>query len=270
MEKKKKSFLIKFGDFIVDFRYLFACVFGILAVICALNIHNVTINYDITSYLADETETKQGLKLMESEFGSLNELQVMLTDISYEDALVIKNELSAIPHVTGISFDESENYYKDRNALFVILLDDVTNDERTEVVNLVKEKIQNQEYYLYVENGEDVVEGMDTILLIAICIIVIVLFLTTTSYFEIVLAFIVFGISILLNMGSNFLFGEISYITESIAMILQLGLSLDYFIIFMNHYMKEKNDTTDLILAVKKTVSKSLPEIFASSLTRLN
>ena len=269
MEKKKKSFLIKFGDFIVDFRYLFACVFGILAVICALNIHNVTINYDITSYLADETETKQGLRLMESEFGSLNELQVMLTDISYEDALVIKSELSAIPHVTGISFDESENYYKDRNALFVILLDDVTNDESTEVVNLVKEKIQNQEYYLYVENGEDVVEGMDTILLIAICIIVIVLFLTTTSYFEIVLAFIVFGISILLNMGSNFLFGEISYITESIAMILQLGLSLDYFIIFMNHYMKEKNDTTDLILAVKKTVSKSLPEIFASSLTTI-
>ena len=260
---------MKVGDFIVDFRYLFVALFFVLILVSVYNLNNVQVNYDITSYLSDETETKKGLQLMEDEFGKINELQVLVTDVSYEDALQLKENLGEISHIEEISFDETENYYKDNKALFVLLLDDVSDEERSTTVDSVKDALQNKEYYLYVENGEDVVEGMNLILALAILIIVIVLFLTTTSYFEIVLAFFVFGISILLNMGTNFLFGEISYITQSIAIILQLGLSLDYFIIFMNHYMKEKNDTKDIYLAIKKTISKSIPEIFASSLTTI-
>ncbi len=260
---------MKVGDFIVDFRYLFLILFLALISLSVYNLNNVQVNYDITSYLSDETETKKGLQLMEDEFGKINELQVLVTDVTYEDALQLKEDLGELSHVEEISFDETENYYKDNQALFVLLLDDVSDEERSTTVDSVKDALQNKEYYLYVENGEDVVEGMNLILVLAILIIVIVLFLTTTSYFEIVLAFFVFGVSILLNMGTNFLFGEISYITQSIAIILQLGLSLDYFIIFMNHYMKEKNDTKDIYLAIKKTISKSIPEIFASSLTTI-
>lgn len=268
-EKKNNKILVKIGDFIVNYRYLFLIIFLILIIICAININNVSVNYDITSYLGDETETKKGIKLMEEEFGALNEIQVMLTDISYEDALNIKENISSIKNVTSVSFDSSENYFKDENALFVIELANVDAETRDEVVSEITNEVSDEKYYMYIENGEDVVEGMNIILIIAIIIIVLVLLFTTTSYFEIVLAFIVFGISILLNMGSNFIFGEISYITKSIAIILQLGLSLDYFIIFMNHYMKEKNDTDDQILAVKKTVTKSIPEICASSLTTI-
>lgn len=268
-EKKNNKILVKIGDFIVNYRYLFLIIFLILIIICAININNVSVNYDITSYLGDETETKKGIKLMEEEFGALNEIQVMLTDISYEDALNIKENISSIKNVTSVSFDSSENYFKDENALFVIELANVDAETRDEVVSEITNEVSDEKYYMYIENGEDVVEGMNIILIIAIIIIVLVLLFTTTSYFEIVLAFIVFGISILLNMGSNFIFGEISYITKSIAIILQLCLSLDYFIIFMNHYMKEKNDTDDQILAVKKTVTKSIPEICASSLTTI-
>lgn len=240
-EKKNNKILVKIGDFIVNYRYLFLIIFLILIIICAININNVSVNYDITSYLGDETETKKGIKLMEEEFGALNEIQVMLTDISYEDALNIKENISSIKNVTSVSFDSSENYFKDENALFVIELANVDAETRDEVVSEITNEVSDEKYYMYIENGEDVVEGMNIILIIAIIIIVLVLLFTTTSYFEIVLAFIVFGISILLNMGSNFIFGEISYITKSIAIILQLCLSLDYFIIFMNHYMKEKN-----------------------------
>ena len=267
--KKKKSLLIKIGDFIVDFRYLFLCIFILLGIISLVNLNNVEIEYDITSYLSDETETKAGLELMEKEFGSLNELQVMIEEIPLQEALELKTELASIDHVASISFEDNENYYKENKALFVIELDQVTEEEKDAVITQIEDQVQEEKYFLYVENGEDQVEGMNIILGLAILTIIVVLLLTTESYFEIVLAFLVFGVSILLNMGSNFLFGKISYITEAIAIVLQLGLSLDYFIIFMNHYMKERNDTPNLELAVKKTVSKSIPEILASSLTTI-
>lgn len=88
--KKKKSLLIKIGDFIVDFRYLFLCIFILLGIISLVNLNNVEIEYDITSYLSDETETKAGLELMEKEFGSLNELQVMIEEIPLQEALELK------------------------------------------------------------------------------------------------------------------------------------------------------------------------------------
>lgn len=268
-EKKKRNFFIKLGDFIVDFRYLFLFIFLIVGTICAINLNNVQINYDITSYLGSDTDTKKGLEIMKNEFGDFNEYQILITNIEYDKAVNLKNDLLTIEQINSISFDSSNNYYKDNNALFVLELDDVSEEENEKIVNLIKEKVNNYEYYIYMANVNETVAGMDIILLIAVVIIVIVLLLTTKSYFQIVLAFLVFGISILLNMGSNFIFKEISYITNSIAIILQLGLSLDYFIIFMNHYMKEKNDTNDLILAVKKTVTKSALEISSSSLTTI-
>ena len=205
----------------------------------------------------------------------LEELLSMISMLNQNKVIIIslyswgKNDLLTIEQINSVSFDSSNNYYKDNNALFVLELDDVSEEENEKIVSLIKEKISNYEYYIYMANVDETVAGMDIILLIAVIIIVIVLLLTTKSYFQIVLAFLVFGISILLNMGSNFIFKEISYITNSIAIILQLGLSLDYFIIFMNHYMKEKNDTNDLILAVKKTVTKSALEISSSSLTTI-
>lgn len=232
-KKKPKTLLIKIGDFIVDFRYLFLSIFVLLGIISLVNLNNVEIEYDITSYLSDETETKAGLELMEKEFGSLNELQVMIEEIPLQEALELKTELASIDHVASISFADNENYYKENKALFVIELDQVTEEEKNAVITQIEDQVQEEKYFLYVENGEDQVEGMNIILGLAILTIIVVLLLTTESYFEIVLAFLVFGVSILLNMGSNFLFGKISYITEAIAIILQLGLSLDYFIIFI-------------------------------------
>lgn len=267
--KKKNGFFVKLGDFIVDFRYLFLVIFLVLGTICAFNLNNVQINYDITSYLGSDTDTKKGLEIMENEFGSLNEYQILIKNVSYTDAESLKNELLNLENINNISFDSTSNYFKDDNALFVLELDEMTEAESDTLLEEVKEKINNYEYYIYRANVDETVAGMNIILLMAVVIIVLVLLLTTKSYFQIVLAFLVFGISILLNMGSNFIFKEISYITNSIAIILQLGLSLDYFIIFMNHYMKEKNDTKDLILAVKKTVTKSALEISSSSLTTI-
>ncbi|MBS1468588.1 MAG: MMPL family transporter [Erysipelatoclostridium sp.] len=206
---------------------------------------------------------------MEDEFGELNSLQLMITDISFEEANQIYQDLSKIENIKNISFGDTENYYHDDKALYIINVDSLNDEETQNLKENIIEVVDSQEYYLYDAFSEDVVGGMNLILALAVIVIVLVLLLTSKSYFDIVLAFIIFGLSILINMGTNFIFGEISYITESIAVILQLALSLDYLIIFLNHYHKEIGDTTDTVLAVKKTVSKSIPEIFASSLTTI-
>ena len=267
--KKEKNGLIKVGDLIVKFRYLFLGLFVILGVFSLFHLNDVEINYEITSYLSDETETKQGLEIMEDEFGELNSLQLMITDISFEEANQIYQDLSKIENIKNISFGDTENYYHDDKALYIINVDSLNDEETQNLKENIIEVVDSQEYYLYDAFSEDVVGGMNLILALAVIVIVLVLLLTSKSYFDIVLAFIIFGLSILINMGTNFIFGEISYITESIAVILQLALSLDYLIIFLNHYHKEIGDTTDTVLAVKKTVSKSIPEIFASSLTTI-
>lgn len=264
----KKNFLVKLGDFIVNFRYLFLGLFVVLAVICTININNVKVNYDIASYLPDDTETKVGIDLMK-EFGELNQMQVLLTDISYDDAQEKADKIKNIDNVENVSFNNTKDYYKNNNALIVVELGNVSDNTKDKVLSKIDNIVDDSEYYIYVENSDDAVGGMDTILIIVVIIIVAVLLFTSKSYFNVILAFIVFGISILLNMGSNFLLGEISYITKSIAIVLQLGLSLDYLIIFLNHYMKEVKDDDNLILAVKKTVTKSVKEIFASSLTTI-
>ena len=264
----KKNFLVKLGDFIVNFRYLFLGLFAVLTVVCTININNVKVNYDITSYLPDDTETKVGIDLMK-EFGELNQMQVLLTDISYDDALEKADKIKNIDNVENVSFNNTKDYYKNNNALIVVELGNVSDNTKDKVLSKIDNIVDDSEYYIYVENSDDAVGGMNTILIIVVIIIVAVLLFTSKSYFNVILAFIVFGISILLNMGSNFLLGEISYITKSIAIVLQLGLSLDYLIIFLNHYMKEVKDDDNLILAVKKTVTKSVKEIFASSLTTI-
>ena len=267
---KKKKLLIKVSNFIVNLRYLFLCLFIIFITICSLNIHNVKVNYDITSYLPNSTETKKGLELMQKEFGQLNSMQLMITNISYEDALKKVDSISKLDHVKNISFDNNDNYYQNHNALIVIQLDDITDNERNNIKEDIIQLVDKEEYYLYVENGTSVVKGVNTILALVIGVIILVLLITSHSYFNLLLAAIIFSISILLNMGSNYLLGEISYITSSIAIVLQLGLSLDYLIIFLNHYHKEIDDTRSIKLAVKKTLIEAIPEILASSLTTIS
>lgn len=269
MMKKKKSnanLLVKLGDFITNFKYLFLVIFIGLAVFCFFNINNVDINESIVSYLPDDTETKQGIDIMEKEFGELNTIKLMVNKISVDDAINLQSELSKIDKIDSVLFSNDENSYKDETALYTLIIGDLTEKELDNIKEDV-DKIVSNDYDIYSETFEDTTDGVSTALVIAVIIIVVILLITSKTYFEPIIAFIIFGISIILNMGSNFLLGEISYITKAIAVILQLALSIDYVIIFMNQFMKEIDDTNDKSLAIKKTLSKSMPEIFASSLT---
>lgn len=169
-----------------------------------------------------------------------------------------------------VSYLPDESSYKDGKALYTIELDEASDEELTQVKTDLENVVADEEYSIYSEAFDDSMDGIGLALGLSVIVVVVILLVTSKTYFEPVIAFIVFAISIVLNMGSNFIFGEISYITQSIAVIMQLALSIDYIIIFMNQFMKEIGDTDDKILAIKKTVTKTIPEIFASSLTTIS
>ena len=219
IKNRKNSFLIKLGDLIANIRYFSLVLFLLLTVFCFLNINNVSINDSIVSYLPNDTETKYGLELMDDEFGSLANIKLMIENISIDDAKEVATELSTINNVKEVLFNETENYYKNDKALYVIEIEELDDKELKQLKKDIENKITNNDYSIYSDEFEDPTNGIDKILVVACIVIVIVLLITSKTYFEPVIAFIIFGISIVLNMGSNFLFGEISYITKSIAVI---------------------------------------------------
>lgn len=259
--------LIKISNFIVNFRYLFLFLFISLIIICCFNINNNKVNYDVISYLPNETETIKGKKLIEQEFGKINEIQLLITNISYENVLEKLDSINKIKNVKNILFDNTENYYKENNALIIIEIDKLTNKEKNnlkeDIINIVK----NEEYYLYSEDEKSYSNNEVSILLVVVSVIALVILLTSRSYFDVVLVAIILSVSILINIGSNFILGKISNITNPIVIIIQLCLTLNYFIIFLNHYTKEIDDNSNKKLAIKKTLYKSIPEIITSSFT---
>ncbi|MGM9877506.1 MAG: RND family transporter [Bacilli bacterium] len=272
MTKKNnnKGFLVKLGDFITNFRYHLLILFLGLTIFCFININNVDINDSIVSYLPDNTETKKGIDIMQREFGSFDTIKLMVSNISIDDANNLSKELSKINNIDSVLFDGTQSSYKNNKALYTLQIKDLNDDEIEDIKKDIENVVSEKEYDIYSDAFEDVTDGINLALILAIVVIIVILLITSETYFEPIIAFIIFAISIILNMGSNLLLGEISYITKAIAVILQLALSIDYVIIFMNQYMKEINDTTDKVLAIKKTVSKAILEIFASSLTTIS
>ncbi len=265
----KEKLLIWLGNTITKLRYVFLLLFVGLFVIGLINLNNVKVNESLTDYLPSKTETKEGLKLMEKEYGTLISIDVMLDDVSESEALNYYEKIKGIKDIDSVLFSLNDSHYKENKALYKVELIGKDKHIAKKVAKEIKKVTKDKDTYIYSDEFEDPTEGVTLVLILCIFIIFVVLLTTAKTYFEPVIAFIIFLISIVLNMGSNFIFNEISYITKAIAVVLQLALSIDYVIIVMNQYMKEINDTDDKILAIKKTLSKSIPEIFASSLTTI-
>lgn len=273
-EKQKVSFMEKIAAFIVDKRNgLFLAFIG-AAIFCIISYGWVSVNDDITSYLPETTETRQGLTIMEDEFTTYGTGRVMVDNISYEQAQRIKEELLNIKGVKSITFDETEKHYKEGAALFDITFEGEETDEiSVEGMKGVKEYLSDYDTYVSSNVGAgkaDLIQKeMNIVMVIVIVIILVVLFFTSHTYMEIPVLLITFGMAALLNMGTNFLFGEISFVSNSIAVVLQLALAIDYAIILCHRYMEER-EHMEAREAVITALSKAIPEISSSSLTTIS
>lgn len=275
-EKKEGNFWLTLANFIVDKRKAIEILFVVAIIFSIASVNKVEVNQDITSYLPAESETKRGLTIMEDEFVTYGIARVMVSNVTYEQADEITKQIEDVPGVKSVVFDDSEDHYRGTNALYDVTVEG--EDEDTVSINAIKE-IKNvlADYDVYVsttigqveESAELLNEEMSVILVLSVVIIIGVLLLSTKAYLEIPVLLITFGVAAILNMGTNYWFGEISFVTNSIAVVLQLALAIDYAIILCDRYMEE-HETLDRVDAVKVALSKAIPEISASSLTTVS
>ena len=271
---KRAGFMERLAGVIVDKRNIIFLIFAALAIFCAFSRNWVQVCDDITEYLPDNTETRTGLDLMDREFTTFGTAKVMVANVTYDTALELKDGIEGMEGVKSVEFDESEAHYSDASALFdVTFVGDDFDPASEEGLEAVKDYLAGYDLYISSEVGnplEKIInQEMLVVDIIAVIIIVLVLLLTSRTYAEIPVLLITFGAAALLNMGTNYLMGEVSYVTNSIAIVMQLALAIDYAIILCHRYTEEREKHEPREAAIK-ALSYAIPEISASSLTTVS
>ncbi len=261
-------------DFIVDKRYFILVLFVILTIISAIFSNKVKLNYDIAEYLPDTSETRKGMDIMEKEFSGTetSTLNLMFESLPENKKLDIKANLEKIDGVESVDYDDTENYNKDKYTLYVITVDDESDSKIAKnVYNEVIEKY-DENYTIYtsgnVSDTNKTVLPIGIIVLAVVCALVI-LIIMCESYVEPFLFLTAILMAVVLNKGTNIIFGTISNITDSISAILQLALSMDYSIMLMNRYAQEKENEKDKVKAMKEALYHAFQAISSSSVTTI-
>lgn len=272
-DEQKGNVMLKIAAFIVDKHRAFYFIFLAVLALCVISIPKVRVNNDISSYLPSETETRRGLTLMDEEFITYDTETILVTTVTEEGAQRLKSKIERVEGVKEVEFENDEEHYKNSSALFTVTLevrDDL--DRELEIVEEIKEQLSGYDFYAYSDSIDDssksLEQEMTVILAIALVIIIAVLLFTSKSFMEVPIFLIVFGVAALLNMGTNYLLGEISFITKSVAVVLQLALAIDYSII-LSHRFAEEKETKNAYDAIVTALSKAIIEISSSSLTTL-
>ncbi len=272
-EKTGNSFMLKICTFIVDKRNLFFLIYAIVCIFSVIARGWVGVENQLSKYLPKTSETYQGLELMEEQFTTYGSAKVMVANISYDQALLIQKDIEKMEGVFSAEMDDTDAHYANGSALFNITFDyDETDNQCLILLDEVKEYFDSYDYYLTTTLGDTqselIDQEMNVISVIVVIVVVLVLILTSQAYAEVPVLLLTFGSAALVQMGTNFLLGTISFVSNSVTIVLQLALSVDYAVIFLNRY-KEEHATLNPREACIIALSKSIPEITGSSLTTI-
>lgn len=262
----------KITDFIVKHRNIIIILFIILSIISIFISKKVKINYDMTEYMPQDSETRLGLDIMNKEFEEDNTsvLNIMFKNLTDDEKVEIQKKLSDIPGVSSIEYEkDSEEYNKDENTLYILNVDEAEDSKTAKnIYEYVNENFKDYEFYTSGTIADRNMEILPTwIIALAVLICTIILIIMCESYIEPFLFLICIGIAVLLNSGTNIILGTVSNITSSIAAILQLALSMDYSIMLINRYKQEKEKNNNKVEAMKEALYKSFSSILSSSVT---
>lgn len=271
---------------IVRHRKLVLILFVIAAVLSAFAQQLVAVDYDMNDYLPPTSASTVALDVMESEFeGGIPNARVMIRDVSIPEALAYKEKLEAIDGVTEVAWlDDSvdltiplsmldneiiETYYKDGTALFTITMEE---KQRLEVCDAIRTLIGNENAM----TGSAVSTAVATtntvseilkVTVIAVLFVLLVLTVTMDSWLDPLVVLVGLGMALLINAGTNLIFGTISFVTNAAGNILQLAVSLDYSVFLIHRYEECREKNPDATEAMVDALCKSTTSILSSGLT---
>lgn len=272
-EKKGSSFMVRLSTQIVDRRNLIFLLVVIGVIFSLFSRNWVEVENDLASYLPVHSGTRKGLDVMEDQFVTFGTAQVMVANVLLEDAVKLEERIARVPGVQGVAFDKTSDHYADASALYGITFDYSEKDSAClDALERVKAQLSGQDIFVSTSLGNtkgDIIDREVSVIMVYVAIIiVVVLLLTSQTYAEVPVLILTFGTGMILNMGTNFLLGKISFVSNSVTSILQLALSLDYAVILCNRY-KEEHQAMDVREAAIAALSKAIPEIGSSSLTTI-
>lgn len=270
-EKLQGNGMLRVAAFIVDRRNLFFLLFALGIIFSLIASNWVKVEDSLSAYLPKTTETSRGLDRMEEQFITYGTANVMVANLTYDEAEALQEEIEALDDVAMVQFDNTTRHYNDFSALYSVTFDYGENDEKClEALDNLKTFLSGYDAYVSTtlgnQSSETIAKEMSVITVYVAVIVVSVLIFTSDSYAEVPVLIMTFLASAALAKGSNYLLGTISFVSNSVAVVLQLALSVDYAIIFCNRY-KDERRSMDARSADIVALSKAIPEIFSSSLT---
>jgi len=275
MEPKKEqgNIMEKVAQFIVDKRNLFFFIYIVAIIFSLVAMSWKQVETDVTVYLNEESETRQGLTTMNEHFAMFSSARVMISNITYEEAKTLYDQIVEVEGVTMVDFSNKPESYKDAYALMSVTFDGKDLEQETiDAVDSIKEILTGYDYVVDTTVGYDQVADLGVqmmeIMGYAVVVIIVGLTLTSTAYAELPVLGLTFGTAILLGMGTNFLLGKISFVSDSVGMLLQLAMGIDYAIILVHRFSAEREHLPAREACIK-ALSKAIPEITASSLTTI-
>lgn len=276
----------KFYSIVVRKRKTVICFFLILSIISFFMKNMVSVDYDINDYLPDDSPSTVAINVLEQEFeGGIPNARVMVSNVTIPQALDYKEKLEAIDGVSAVTWlDDSvdittpfdnldekvvETYYKDNTALFTVTIEE---DKRIEAVAEIKDLVGGDNAIAgsavaTADATTNTVSEIQTITVIAVLFVLLVLLVTTNYWLEPLVILIGLGVAIIINDGTNLMFGEISFVTNAAGSVLQLAVSLDYSVFLIHRFEECRLENSDPQSAMIDALCKSTSSILSSGLT---
>lgn len=278
-------------DLIIKKGKLIEKIFAVAVVLSCIATCFVEVNYDLSEYLPSYAPSKAGLNLMEEEFGYPGTARVMVGPVSLYEAKTYKDQMAQIDGVdmvmwadttsniygstSFIKYDNIQDYYRDDYAVMDIIFENGDADKTTrKAINRMQKMLGDRGYFAgsAVQNkslDETLKREISLAMAMGVFMIAVILCLTTTSWFEPVLFLMIMGIAIIINMGTNLIIHRISFLTFSVAAILQLAVAMDYSVFLLHSFIREKATAPDKETAMARALRHSLSSILASGATTI-
>lgn len=288
---RKDDRMKKFGKGIVKYRVLILILAIVLLVPSAIGYFHTRVNYDILSYLPKDIETMKGQDILVDDFGIGAFSLCVVEGMENKDVVALKQNIQEIPHVKEVVWydtiadlslpmevlpeDMYEIFNNDENdaTLLAVLYDtSMSADETMDAIKEIREVAKDR---CFVSGMSSVITDIKDLsakevpiyVIIAVALSLIVLSLTMDSAIVPLLFLASIGMAIVYNLGSNVLTGEISYVTQALAAVLQLGVTMDYSIFLWHSYEAERSKTDSKEEAMANAIASTITSVVGSSIT---
>lgn len=282
--------MVAFGKKVVKFRIPILIISILLLIPAGLGYVNTRVNYDVLTYLPEDIETMQGQDILVKDFGTGAFSMFIVDGMEDKEVSALKAKIENVEHVQKVLWYDSladismpksmipkdvyEVFNSDTGTMMAIFFDEGTSSDGTmDAIGEIR-KLAGKQCFLsgmsaIVTDTKNLAEEETPLyVLIAVVLAVIVLGLTMDSYFIPLLFMLSIGMAIVYNLGSNYFFGEISYITKALAAVLQLGVTLDYSIFLMHSYEEQQvRYNGDKERAMAHAISQTFSSVIGSSVT---